>query len=247
MFLHCSAAKAGSESLSQRFLRRANAADHPFVRMLHRPQNTHICVHFASALHCDLADQESAAAQMLYYYIILCKKMQEESGNFFRLRQICAKSGGKIRKIMNLDGNTAAKDARLRSFGALQIGSVQCGRLCLLGRTDRTCIRASAALDAGVCVDHILAVALGDCADGAGICASTARDACIADLICHSCLPPVSRIMVSVRERVRSFSLLYHISEKNQGVLQKYFYFIVLWFNLQWVICTKIASAEIVF
>lgn len=57
----------------------------------------------------------------------------------------------------------------------------------LLRRTDRTGICASAAVQTGICVDHILAVALGNCACRTGICASTALDASIADCICHNC------------------------------------------------------------
>lgn len=59
-----------------------------------------------------------------------------------------------------------------------------------LGSADRAVTRASAAVDASVGVDNILAVALGNRVYGAALCASAASDALIGNLICHSELPP---------------------------------------------------------
>ena len=60
-------------------------------------------------------------------------------------------------------------------------------RLLLLRSTDRTCICTCAALEASICVDDVLAVALSDRADRTCICTCTALDACITDSVCHNC------------------------------------------------------------
>ena len=59
-------------------------------------------------------------------------------------------------------------------------------RLLSLGSLNGTYACASAAIDAVVCIDNILAVALCDAAYGTFVCASTACDAIIGNLICHS-------------------------------------------------------------
>lgn len=46
-------------------------------------------------------------------------------------------------------------------------------------------ICASAAINAGSCVDNVLTVALGYSLYGAACCASAARDASVCNLICH--------------------------------------------------------------
>ena len=45
---------------------------------------------------------------------------------------------------------------------------------------------ASAAVNAGVSVDFVLAVAFADAAQGASVCANAAADASVGDNICHS-------------------------------------------------------------
>ena len=62
--------------------------------------------------------------------------------------------------------------------------------LLCLGRANRASTLTSAAVDAGARVDNIFAVALGDSVYGAAVSASTARDAIVRNLICHSKLPP---------------------------------------------------------
>ena len=58
--------------------------------------------------------------------------------------------------------------------------------LCLLGCAYRAVALASSAIDAGVLVDDVDAVSLGNSSDGAVCCAGTAGDASITDLICHN-------------------------------------------------------------
>ncbi len=54
-----------------------------------------------------------------------------------------------------------------------------------LGCSYRACCRASAAFNAGVCVNNIFVVALCDCSDGAVCRASAAGDAVVFDFVCH--------------------------------------------------------------
>ena len=61
----------------------------------------------------------------------------------------------------------------------------QTGALRLSGRADGAGARASAARDAGIRVDLVLARAFADRADRTLVCTRAARDAIIADLICH--------------------------------------------------------------
>jgi hypothetical protein len=58
-------------------------------------------------------------------------------------------------------------------------------RLLSLGSTHGAGIGASAAIDAQVSVDLVLAVALGDSGNGAALGASAASDARISDLVSH--------------------------------------------------------------
>ena len=59
-------------------------------------------------------------------------------------------------------------------------------KLCLLRSTNRAHRSASAALDAGISIDHILAVAFGNSVYGAAISAGAACDAGIINYISHS-------------------------------------------------------------
>ena len=52
-------------------------------------------------------------------------------------------------------------------------------------RADGAAVFTSSAVDALVRVDDVFAVTLGDCRDGAGVCARSARNAFIADNSCH--------------------------------------------------------------
>ena len=54
----------------------------------------------------------------------------------------------------------------------------------------RAVLGASAAIDAGISVDNVLAFALGDGANRAVAGADAARDAIIVDNVCHNCVPP---------------------------------------------------------
>lgn len=63
-------------------------------------------------------------------------------------------------------------------------------KLFSLGCSDGASICTSAAIDAGISVDYILAVALRDSLYGAALCASAARDAGIVNNICHFYVPP---------------------------------------------------------
>lgn len=67
-------------------LQRANAADHPYVRMLDTPKRTRIRT-FQRCVHLDLAGQAPADIQMLYYYIILRQELQGVSAIFFIFRK----------------------------------------------------------------------------------------------------------------------------------------------------------------
>ena len=51
--------------------------------------------------------------------------------------------------------------------------------LLLLGSAYGTYIRTSSALDASICIDSVLCIALGYCAYGTSVCAGTALDAII--------------------------------------------------------------------
>ena len=74
-----------------------------------------------------------------------------------------------------------------KSFGGENFRSdakAQC--LFSIGSAYRTYAVASTALDASLCVDLILAVALGNSVNGALVCASAAADAIVTDLISHN-------------------------------------------------------------
>ena len=58
-------------------------------------------------------------------------------------------------------------------------------RLALLRSANGTCACASAAVDASVSVDNVLAVTLGNCVYGAAISASAASDALVRNYVCH--------------------------------------------------------------
>jgi hypothetical protein len=58
-------------------------------------------------------------------------------------------------------------------------------RLCLLGCIYGAGTSASAAVDAVVSIDNVLAVSFRDSTNGAVSCASTACDASITNYICH--------------------------------------------------------------
>ena len=55
----------------------------------------------------------------------------------------------------------------------------------LLGSANGAGACTSAAVDASVSVDNVLAVALGNCVYGAAVCASAARNALIGNYVCH--------------------------------------------------------------
>jgi hypothetical protein len=80
--------------------------------------------------------------------------------------------------------------------------------LLCLGSADRASAFASAALNAKLCVDDVLAVALSDRADGASLGASAAGYAIIGNLVCHVFYPPftlVSTIVAYFRQKANTF------------------------------------------
>ena len=121
--------------------------------------------------------------------------------------------------------------------GVPEAAALHCsGALSLLRRTDGTSICTSAALEAGLCVDYVLAITLGNCPNGTCVCTSTALDTCITDCICHNCIPPVF-----VFGSVVSFPYLYCIifSEKSKPFLKKISAYFV-WFRFEQILQTKI-------
>ena len=69
-----------------------------------------------------------------------------------------------------------------RPYGKLLI---TCQVLALLGSANGAGTGASAAGNAGICIDNVLAIALRDSGNGALFDASAASDALISDDICH--------------------------------------------------------------
>ena len=63
-------------------------------------------------------------------------------------------------------------------------------KLLLCGSAYRASVSASAAADALVSVDNVLAVTLGNTSNRARICASTAADTFIGNFVCHLEKPP---------------------------------------------------------
>ena len=63
-------------------------------------------------------------------------------------------------------------------------------QLSLRGSAYRTCASASTAANAGVSVDNVLAVTLGNCVYRAALSASAASDAIVRNYVCHIDLPP---------------------------------------------------------
>ena len=78
-----------------------------------------------------------------------------------------------------------------------------CIGLLRLGSANGASTLTSAAVDAGACVDNILAVTLGDSVYGAAVCARTARDAIVGNYVCHSSSYLLD-IFVQIRRRVFS-------------------------------------------
>ena len=64
------------------------------------------------------------------------------------------------------------------------------------GCLNRTCVCASAALDALVCVDLVLAVAFNNSAYRASIYTSAARNASVGNLVCHTYVPPLDLLYI---------------------------------------------------
>ena len=95
--------------------------------------------------------------------------------------------------------------------------------LCLLRRTDRTCICASAAVKTCIGVDDVLAVTFGNRTCRTCVCASAALDACIADCICHSCFLLYYDYVVCVyRARTAPAYIVSYFPEKSRGFQKNY-------------------------
>ena len=67
--------------------------------------------------------------------------------------------------------------------------------LCLLRCSNRASSFASAAVNASVRINNILAVTLRNSSYGAAVSASAASDAIIRNLICHNKIPPKTNIV----------------------------------------------------
>jgi hypothetical protein len=80
-----------------------------------------------------------------------------------------------------------------------------------LGCINRASLSASAAVQALVSVDHVLAVLLGNCIYGASVSASAASDAIVRNLVCHWKYTSVKIVCY----------ILSHLSEKRNSFLKK--------------------------
>ena len=138
-----------------------------------------VCAGSRSKLHLDLALQVQADIQMLYYYITSPLKKQGVQRNFSNFRKNHGAAAFVFAIAPGISAAAPQKTEPLSHF------ALRC--LCLLRRTDGTCICASAAVKTCIGVDDVLAVTLGNCTCRTCVCASAALDACIADCICHSC------------------------------------------------------------
>ena len=83
-------------------------------------------------------------------------------------------------------------------------------KLLLNGRTNGASVSASAAADALISVDNVLAVSLGDAANRTTVSASAAADAFVSNLESHREKPPFFWSPI-----------FYHIYPKNQVFFQK--------------------------
>ena len=92
-------------------------------------------------------------------------------------------------------------------------------KLLSLGCAYGTYVCAGTAVNAGVSVDNVLAVALGNCVYGTFACASTAADALIGNNVSHSYVPP------KIYGNLIVLIILYHNFRKKQEVI---IYFFVL-------------------
>ena len=77
------------------------------------------------------------------------------------------------------------KNPPFTRIGAATAAPFRNVKLVLLGSSNGASAGTSAALDASVCIDDVLAVSLGNAGNGAFACASAAADAIVADLISH--------------------------------------------------------------
>jgi hypothetical protein len=86
----------------------------------------------------------------------------------------------------------------------------------LLNRSaNRAGVCASAAADAFISVDFILAISFGNARNRASLCASAAADALVGNLVCHRCLPP----------KIFTEFILTYLQKKSRGFIKKYIYF----------------------
>ena len=81
-----------------------------------------------------------------------------------------------------------ASGSLIKSESRIQVG------LLLLGSANGADLGTSAAVDAGISVDHVLAVAFLNSGDGAAVGASAAHDASIINLVSHDIYLLVERI-----------------------------------------------------
>ena len=163
-------------------MQRANAADHPIVRML--------CIRKTdgkpsfSRIHASRPRRSRTGgysnAVLLYH---ISRKIASVFSDFLRFGQISPSCTAGFMK-------NKAKPAE-KQYGGSETGTAvrvhDTAGLLLLRCADRTCICASAAFETCLCINHVLAVALRDRADRTCICTCTALDASITDSVCHNC------------------------------------------------------------
>ena len=166
-------------------LSEADAADHPSVsNVVHiaKHADTRFCI-------CRGIMTSPVRHRRIFKCCIIISYFPEKSkrsARFFRIFSRYGKNRSTPAAIFD-SGAKKTADSPERAAAFFRLIGWQKRRLCLLRRTHGTCVCTSTAVEAGVCVDHILAVALGNCACRAGLCTSTALDAGITDCICHNC------------------------------------------------------------
>ena len=94
-------------------------------------------------------------------------------------------------------------NAKTKTPGSDDPGVQFIKRLSLRGSAYRAGASASAAANAGVSVDNVLAVTFRNCLNGALSSASAASDAIVRNYVCHIDLPPYKYVPASADERQR--------------------------------------------
>ena len=112
---------------------------------------------------------------------------------FDKLKSLPHSAGGILRFL----------NAKTKTPGSDDPGVQFIKRLSLRGSAYRAGASASAAANAGVSVDNVLAVTLGNCVYRTSLSASAASDAIVRNYVCHIDLPPYKYVPASADERQR--------------------------------------------